>query len=198
MTAERIEYDIVALASLNDERYSTLQVRVLERLAEFECSRSEHLQKFARGGVANYEAHGHSRTYVAITPCEPSDIDVAGFFTIGMTSLDLTQASNSARTKLMGNIPLEVTGAYSIAELARSDRYTAAQLPGSVLLDEAKAKVAQARSLVAGRFLVVDAQEVVYERLYKPAGFRRVSVAKPPIGMEDRDFVVACAVIKDW
>lgn len=198
MTAERIEYDVVSLASLYDERYATLQARVLERLSEFECSRSEHLERFARGGVANYEAHGHSRTYVAITPCDPSDIDVAGFFTIGMTSLDLGQASKTARTRLMGNIPLEVTGAYSIAELARSDRYTSEQLPGSVLLDEAKANVAQARSLIAGRFLVVDAQEVVYERLYKPAGFRRVSVAKPPLGMEDRDFVVACAVIKDW
>ncbi|MCW3494557.1 hypothetical protein [Microbacterium sp. SSM24] len=133
-----------------------------------------------------------------LTPDDEYGVDVAGFFTIGMTYLDLTAASKNARAKLMGNIPMETTGAYCIAELARSDRFDATHLPGSVILDEAKAIVRRARDLIAGRFLVVDAQEVVFDRLYAPAGFKRVSVAMPPAGMEDRSFVTACAVIKDW
>ncbi|MCK8610128.1 hypothetical protein [Agromyces sp. C10] len=125
-------------------------------------------------------------------------VEVAAFFTVGLTSLDLTRASGAAKKKLMGNITMDQTGAYCIAELARSDRFTSEHLPGSVLIDEAKQVVKRARSYVAGRFLVVDAQEKVFERLYEPAGFKRVSVAEAPRGMEDRDFLTACCVIKDW
>lgn len=132
-----------------------------------------------------------------ITPVE-NDIDVAGFFTVGMTALNLGQASASARKKLMGDFSLDQTGAYSIAELARSDEYSAQQLPGSTILDEAKEVIKRARSYVAGRFVVVDARMEVFERLYKPAGFRTIEVAKPPMDMPEVEFVTACAVVKDW
>lgn len=195
--SEAITYDVVALAELEDARYKILADRVKERLAEFTCDRSSHLQKFARESVHRYEKHGHSRTYVLITAIE-NDIDIAGFFTVGMTALDLGKASKSARNKLMGDVTLGQTGAFSIAELARSDSYSSAQLPGSALLDEAKRVIRQARAHVGGRFLVVDAREEVFTALYAPAEFKKVSVAASPIGMEDTDFVTACCVIKDW
>lgn len=193
-----LEYDVFALADIADDKYSTLRDRVHERLEAFDCERSSHLQTFARSSVHKYEAHGHSRTYVLITPDDEFGVEVAGFFTVGLTSLDLTQATKSTRQKMMGSISMEQTGAYCIAELARSDRFSNDQLPGSVLLDEAKQVVARARNYVAGRFLVVDAQEKVFEKLYAPAGFRRINVAEAPRGMEDRDFLTACCVIKDW
>ncbi len=157
---ERIQYDVFALADVQDEKYHVLADRVNERLAEFACSRSPHLQNFARSDVHKYEAHGHSRTYVLITPIGET-VDVAGFFTVGMTALNLSKAGSSARKKLMGNITLDQTGAYSVAELARSDDYTAAQLPGSTILDEAKEVIKRARNYVAGRFVVVDARQEV-------------------------------------
>lgn len=194
---ERIQYDVFALADVQDEKYHVLADRVNERLAEFACSRSPHLQNFARSDVHKYEAHGHSRTYVLITPIGET-VDVAGFFTVGMTALNLSKAGSSARKKLMGNITLDQTGAYSIAELARSDDYTAAQLPGSTILDEAKEVIKRARNYVAGRFVVVDARQEVFDNLYEPAGFRVVDVAKSPGAMQDVKFVTACAVVKDW
>jgi len=132
-----------------------------------------------------------------ITPVD-NDIDIAAFFTVGMTALDLSQASKSARKTLMGDISLDQTGAFSIAELARSDSYTSAQLPGSLILDEAKEVIKRARGYVGGRFVVVDARNEVYEALYAPAGFKQVSVATSPRGMEGTDFVTACCVINDW
>lgn len=93
---------------------------------------------------------------------------------------------------------MQHTGAYTIAELARSDRFSAKQLPGSVILDEAKDIIRKSRNLIAGRFLVVDAQEKVFESLYGPAGFTRLAVAEPPKGMPEANFVTGCAVIKDW
>ncbi|MFJ4173470.1 hypothetical protein [Microbacterium sp. NPDC089696] len=195
--SERIQYDVFALADVEQEKYQLLAERVQESLAGFECERSPHLQTFARSSVHRYEAHGHSRTYVIITPTQDS-IDVAGFFTVGMTALNLSNATGSAKKKLMGDISLDQTGAYSIAELARSDSYSSAQLPGSTILDEAKEVIKRARSYVAGRFVVVDARQEVFDRLYQPAGFRIIDVAKAPMDMPDVPFVTACAVIKDW
>ncbi|MFB2554618.1 hypothetical protein [Herbiconiux liangxiaofengii] len=191
-----IPYDVVALEELRDPRWQSLRERVEECLIAFCCERSSHLQDFARTKVMSYERDGHSRTYVVITPTNDS-IDVAGFFTIGMTQLDLSKAAKQVKKKLTGIFSHTKTGAYSIAELARDDRYTSEDLPGSIILDEAFAVIKQARKFIGGRFLVVDARDVVMERLYKPAGFQVVGVATPPRGMEDVEFATACCQVRD-
>lgn len=193
-----LNYDVFALANIAGDEYPELRDRVYARLQEFECERSEHLQAFARHTVAKWEQHGHSRTYVLINPVGDGDIDVAGFFTVGMTALDYSNANSSLRKKLSGAVSSKRTGAYSIAELARSDRYTSEDLPGSVILSEAKRVIAEARQYVAGRFAVVDCQPKVFENLYEPAGFRQIDVAEPPKGMEDHNFITACCLVKDW
>ncbi len=200
MTTEsaRIPYFVLALAEILDGSQPALADRVKQRLAEFECFRSPHLEKFARHEVHKYERHGHSKTYVFLTPSGDSDIDGPAFFTVGMTSLDLSETSASKRRKFSGDISMSVTGAYSIAELAGSDAYTSAQLPGEVILGEANVVIRQAREHVAGRFLVVDAQRVVYERLYAPAGFSEITTARPPREMGDIEFVTACSKISGW
>ncbi len=193
-----LDYSVFALADLADDKYEAVREAVIARLKAFECSKSAHLEHFARTEIAKWEDHGHSRTYVLVCPNGDDGIDVPAFFTVGMTSLDYSKASSGIRKKLSGAISMTHTGAYTIAELARSDRYTSAQLPGSVILDEAKAIIRQSRELIAGRFLVVDAQPTVFEALYRDAGFRQIGVAKPPKSMPDAEFITACAVIKDW
>lgn len=193
-----VNYAVFALSELAGDDYTVLREAVEERLQAFECERSPHLEEFARVSVRKYEEHGHSRTYVLVCPDGEDAIDVPAFFTVGMTSLDLTAVSSNLRKKLNGNISMEHTGAYTIAELARSDRYTSEQLPGSVILDEAKEIVRQSRELIAGRFLVVDAQEAVFDALYGPAGFKRIGTAKSPQSMQDKAFITACAKISDW
>jgi hypothetical protein len=196
-SVELITYDVVALAELRDEKLNILRERVEECLSAFECVRSPHLQDFARDSVQNYERDGHSRTYVLMTPAEDT-IDVAGFFTIGMAQLDLSKASRQVKKKLTGQFSHNRTAAYSIAELARDDRYSPEQLPGRAILDEAFTMIKWAQKYIGGRFLVVDAREAVMEQLYKPAGFKVVGVAVPPRGMEDVEFATACCQIRDW
>ncbi|MBF4575045.1 hypothetical protein [Frondihabitans sp. VKM Ac-2883] len=195
---DRVAYSVFALSDLEGDTYQPLREAVRERLASFECARSPHLQEFARSKVKGWESHGHSRTYVLVCAAGDEGIDVPAFFTVGMTSIDFTKASSGIRKKLSGSISMLQTGAYTIAELARSDRFTGEQLPGSVILDEAKEIIRQSRALIAGRFLVVDAQVKVFESLYRPAGFKQLAIAEPPMGMPDEDFVTGCAVIRDW
>lgn len=192
-----IEFDVTSLSSLDDEKYAPLKKRVLERLQNFECSRSPHLQDYARTAVHRWERHGHSKTYVFISAFE-DDIDVPAFFSVGMATLDLSEVSKTLRKRIMGDFSVEQTGAFSIAELARSDDYTASQLPGTVILDEAKEVIRRARGYIGGRFLVVDSKPAVFDTLYKPQGFKQIGLAKAPKGMEDSDFVTSCCVIKDW
>lgn len=195
---EHILYDVVSLNELTDPKYGVLLEAVEARLAEFKCKRSTHLENFARSGFRKYEEQGHSRTYVLITPTEDEGVDVPAFFTIGMTVLDLSQVSERLRKRLSGQVTLNVTGAYSIAELARHDDYTNAQLPGEVILDEAKRVIVNAREHVAGRFAVVDCKREVLKALYEPAGFKEIQVAESPSSMEETDFITACCVIKKW
>lgn len=193
-----VNYDVFALSDLEGEQYEPLRDAVAERLRNFKCERSPHLERFAREKVQSWEDHGHSRTYVLVCPDGDEGIDVPAFFTIGMTGLDLTAVSKGLRKKLHGSITLNHTGAYTIAELARSDAYSSEQLPGSTILAEAHLIVRQSRQLIAGRFLVVDAQQKVFDALYGPAGYKQIGLASPPQDMPDAEFITACAVIKDW
>lgn len=193
-----ISYDIFSLESIQDEKYATLRDAVNLKLSKFECAQSPHLEKFARSQVHRYENHGHSKTYILVTLLENSVLDVVAFFTVGMATLDFEAMGNSMRKKLSGDFSSTVVGAFAIAELARSDRYSSSQLPGSVILDEAKRVIVNARGYIGGRYLVVDAQPKIFDKLYKPAGFRLISTAKAPRGMEDKDFITAACLIRDW
>jgi len=188
---------VASLSSLDDDKYRPLLERVMERLSEFKCDRSEHLQDYARSAVKKWENHGHSRTYVFIA-AQGDDIVVPAFFAVGMNVLNLSNASRSAKKKLMGTISQEQTGAFCITELARSDDFTSEELPGSTILDEAKNVVREARKYVGGRFLVVDSQDAVFESLYSKHDFKRIGLAEAPRGMEGSEFVTSCCVIKDW
>lgn len=193
-----VNYDVFALSDLEGDQYTPLREAVADCLNQFECARSPHLERFAREKVQSWEDHGHSRTYVLVCPDGNDGIDVPAFFTIGMTGLDLSEVPKQLKKKLHGSITLNHTGAYTIAELARSDRYSSAQLPGATLLDEAHQIVRQSRQLIAGRFLVVDAQPKVFEHLYEPAGYKQIGLARPPQDMPDAEFITACVVIKGW
>lgn len=193
-----ITYDVLALAELDNEDYRDLREAVYSCLSTFSCHRSTHLQEFARTKVGDYEKHGHSRTYVFICPVGDDDIDVPAFFTVGMTALDLRKASSNKRKKFSGNISVEITGAYSIAELAPSDTYTRVQLPGSVILEEAKHAIARAKAHVGGRFAVVDARRRVFQSLYGPAGFTELHGTDGPIGTTPDDFITAACLLRDW
>ena len=192
-----LTYEVFPLAVVLEPRFKTVGVAVRARLDSFECANSPHIQEFARQKVHMWERHGNSRTYVLISELD-GEIDVPAFFTVGVAMLDLQRATGSNRKKLMGDVSMEQAGAFSIAELARSDKYTPAQLPGSVILDEAKEVVKRARGYIGGRFLMVDSQPIIFDKLYAPAGFKKLDVATPPKGMEGTEFVTSCCVIKDW
>lgn len=190
-----IEYDVVSLVELR--AYPDLFEHVVDRLRSFRCARSKHLQDYANGGFWKYEQHQHSRTYVFLTPDGDESVAVPAFFSVGKASLDFSAVTRSTRQRLAGGISVETTGAYLIAELARCDSFTTEQLPGNVILREALDVIHQARRHIAGRYVLVDSQEVAFRRLYEPAGFRHLKLATPPKGMDDKQFVTSVLRVRD-
>lgn len=192
-----ISYLRISWDALADAGFEQLHKFVNDALSVFECQRSKHLQDFARTGIKRYSDHGHSKTYVLLEVVDGKPIDVAAFFTVGLQSLSFQDVSNSAKKRLFGDFTYASTGAYLIAELARSDKYSSEMLPGEVILKEALDVIANARENVGGRFLMVDCQEMVFRALYEPNGFKQLRTANPPQSMPDVPFITAARLIKD-
>ena len=148
--------------------------------------------------MTRHETHGNAKTYLLLTNYSHQPPDVAGFFTVGLQSLSFDKLNNSTKKKLSGNFSYDQAGAYLIAQLARSDRYTTEQLCGATILKEAFRIIASAKTFIGGRFLVVDFQEVIFQKLYEPHGFKRLYTANPPRSMPDSEFVTAGCLIKDF
>ena len=193
-----VPYFVIPLQTLLLPEWEDLAAQVFTSLATFECARSKHLQDFARRDHLKYEAHGHSRTYFLVTNSSQQPLEVIAFFTVGMATLNFGKVqSKTLKSKLLGNITTTEAGAYSIAELARSDKYTSQQMPGATILQEAKNVIRQARQHVGGRYLVVTAQPAVFRSLYEPAGFAAIHSAEPPRAMPGMHFVAGCCQIRD-
>ena len=194
-----LTYDVISYSWLFKNADDDTRQEISEMLTRFECARSPHLEHFARAEIARYERHGNSRSYLLLTELSAGHLEIAGFFAVGISTLDLSKTSRSQRKKFSGDFSqTESVGAYSIAQLARSDKFTSAEIPGTTILREATTVITRARSHVAGRFAVVDAQPKIVDELYSEVGFRVVHGAKAPRGMEDREFVTAACVIRDW
>ena len=172
---------------------------VAGELKKFRCNRSAQIEAFAHDSVDRFERDDNLRTYVFVAPAvEGAAMRILGLFAVGMTVLDyFAVVTKSKKKRLMGEVSVEVAGAYSIAELARSDEVSPEELPGKAILDEAVTAIAQAHASVGGRWIAVDCREEVFRALYEPAGFRIFNAkASSPSGMRDVDFLTACCVTK--
>jgi hypothetical protein len=192
-----MEYDTISLQALESPEYASIRTDVMASLEKFECKRSPHLENFARSKVWDYESSGMSRTYVLTTVLPENVLEVAALFTIGLTTFDFTKLEKSVKKKLLGKISLEIGGAYSIAELARSDKYTNQDLEGMTILNEASKVILNAQTIVGGRYVIVDAQAKIHDTLYSKAGFRVLHPAIAPLTMADKEFFTGACIVRD-
>lgn len=176
------EFFCVSLETLSDPKYRQLRTLVENQLSQFSCANSDHHQEFARKKLLTADNNGISRSYVIIHQSSGTTVSLAAYFIVGLRALSLKNLSKSQRVKLMGNWPSEALGAYYIAELARSDAFPSEVLSGRQILDSAIGVVRSARALIGGRMLMVDSKELVYSRLYSPAGFTKIGSAPAPMG----------------
>lgn len=112
---------------------------------------------------------------------------IAGYFTIGISSvvLDEAEISKKKRKTLQSKMfpRNNSVGCFVIGELCRSDDYTSDELPGEYILNECLSVIKEVQQMIGGRSVLVDSRRALLESLYSKRGFKELM----PAGSETED-----------
>ena len=162
---------IVSLAELLDGGFSKSGIR--KAFSRFKCERDPDVSMFLKAHAIQNEGTGASRTYLALSSdaLDEDRLEVVAFVTIAVTVTDYTDIDLGRRLQIMGRVPGVQTSnffpGYLVAQLARDDRYTHEDFDASELLPFAEEMIADAISVVGGRFAYIDCRDELvsyYER----------------------------------
>ena len=148
MTQEEKEklYSTYELLSITELSY--------EQISTFKCVRNSDLENFILSTALDYEERQISRTFVLFD--STSDC-IVGYFTLSIKSLSTNGMSKSVIKKIDGiSKSRACIHCYLLGQLGISDPYDKFKL-GTLLLDDAYEIIKNARVLVAGRIILVDA-----------------------------------------
>lgn len=156
----------------------------------FCCEKSKYHVDFLQEKAKDHTLHNKSRTYVMVDrnalfnymdTGDGADCIIAAFFTIGISSILLSDERISAkrRKKLKTHTFArdDTIRCFVIGELCRSDAFSSTELPGLVILDECLGVIARAQDIVGGRIVLVDSRRKVLDSLYVKRGFQELRPA---------------------
>jgi hypothetical protein len=202
-----LSYSLVGVGGLDSLSDQNIAQELKAQMRDFECLDTRTVKRFiTTDSVYIAEDHGESRTYLAVNEADNSLI---GFFTLGLTSVSWEKVtcsdgwsalSKSKRTKYSKGIRKSTdgyVGVYTIGELARSNRFTHEDFPGTVLLKEAISQVMRAREISGGRFLLVDSLQHLYAALYSNAGFIKIGDREAPDEDDDAQYCVSILTLEN-
>lgn len=204
-------YYVVGVSEFSTHPDSFLVDSLKQQMKGFECDvQSSTIERFVcTDQVYLKEKCGESRTYVMYErPDGESEPVLLGFFTLGVTSLQWETVENSDYYLGLNNKQKkhltqflygrrDHIGLYTIGELARAKSTPKEKLPGAVILKEALDMVKRAQQIAGGRFVLVDSLPVLYERLYKGAGFEVVDEKKVPGEKGEEDCYVSLLPVEN-
>ncbi|WEV47519.1 hypothetical protein OZX62_04425 [Bifidobacterium sp. ESL0690] len=176
------------------------EIAIFNALKRFECSRSQSVQSFVSNKVEAIEESNEGRTYLLVCKQPDGTVEVAGFFELCLTSIDFGKMSGKKQKQFKGpytHLRDNHAGGYCIGELGRSDKYSKNELPGKVILKEARSLIGRSQNVVGGRYALIDARREIFENLYRPAGFKEVVTTNVP-AEGDMDIVVGVAKVSTW
>ena len=139
--------------------YATFKLCPLEEISSsllntFSCKINSDLTNFIHNTAIDFEVRQIARTFILLNI---SKNEVVGYFTISMKSLSTNGMSKTIIKKIDGVSNSRVCiHSFLIGQLGISDNYAEYKL-GTLLLDDAFSKIEMAYTLVAGRYILVDA-----------------------------------------
>ncbi|MDR0501580.1 MAG: hypothetical protein LBG97_10145 [Coriobacteriales bacterium] len=170
---------------LTDCKYTK---KLLEQmLGEFFCERDKDIETFLHNKAVDYELSGISRTYLYIVSNQKSDIvDVAAYFSIALTSINLADASSNRRSKILGKTPgsgfKDDFGGVLIAQLGRNDAFVTSEVNGERIIADCELTIEKGRKWLGGRVAYLDCKKALvgyYERF----GYRLLSDVPSDTGL---------------
>lgn len=138
----------VTIWSLSEIARAATEKSVQEALKAFECHRDDDVTEFLRKHALDYETQDICRTFLVL---EDAALDVGEIVIIAFFALAVVTTVEQGEAE-----PENLSPAFLIAHLARSDAFSHEQYDGSQLLREAEEMIATASDLVGGRLIYLD------------------------------------------
>jgi hypothetical protein len=152
-------------AALREIIIKTPSLELLENkmLKEFRCERDQDVEAFIHNKAIFFENNGLSRTYLYLDGDNLSNLKVAAYFTTAITVTNFMAIPKSRREKILGSTPGRNNQDYFagllVAQLARSDDYSKAEIDGAELLGTCESIIEQGRNYLGGKIIYLDAKE---------------------------------------
>lgn len=146
----------------------------------FRCKREKDLEIFLRTKAVMYDNTNLGKTSLIIDKeaFERGEFKIMAFFTIGQTSIDISELSKTRKKKLLGSVPgrdkLKSYQAFLIGQLGRSDDYSSQDISGEIILNECYAEIQRVQRLIGGRLLLLECREHMFDLFYKKRGFEKL------------------------
>src|SRR5262249_47639035 len=87
----------------SEEPLRTVRLNSSHRVADFNCSKSERVQKFLRQGTGLYQGRNFSRVFILPDPDDP--MRVWGYYTLSAAFIVPEDTSKTQRKRTVNNIP---------------------------------------------------------------------------------------------
>lgn len=174
-----IDYKVISLRTLLDNlgENDTKLDNILKR---FSCQNEKDLETFLHSKAIIYEKSNIGKTFLLVDEKELEDnnFKIIGFFTLGITSIDISNISSNRRRKMLDSIPgrdkLSSISAYLIGQLGRCDSYSKEKLPGEIILKEAYAAIDRAIEVIGGNLLILECREHMFSKFYEKYDFKKL------------------------
>jgi len=146
-----MKYKLLKQQSLLD---LTTKSQIRKLLKTFQCSKNEDLEDFIHNKAITFELNGRSRTYLLI---DIKDKKLMGYFSISITTLDISSLSNEIQKLLYGDNKIKnyYIPCYLIGQLGKSD--ICKNKIGKKLLKKSIEIIYNNYLDLNGRFILIDA-----------------------------------------
>jgi hypothetical protein len=164
---------------------NTLNRTKLKKLLKtFKCSLNKDIEFFLHRNALLFEQKQRSKTYIYLNI---DTMEVAGYFTIGISCIDVESFSISTLQKIYdkNHISKKCLPCYIIGQLGKSDKYK--KVKGTTLLKKSIEIIQEANKLLNSKIIVLDS--INYKKViefYKEYGFfelEEILVSKESIKM---------------
>ena len=173
------DYLLLSLGELLErEEYSNL---IKSSLSEFNCKSETDLEDFLSKNAIEYQRNHFGKTFIFVDKqlLEEGSISIMAFFTIGLTSLDISGLKKKAKKKLLGSVPgrdnMTSYSAFLIGQLGRADNYTRDDIDGSTILNECYCLIDEIQQKVGGRLIILECRPHLFEKFYSKHDYKKLN-----------------------
>jgi len=158
-----------------------LEEVISEAIAAFSC-KDKDVEYFLKNKSFEFEKRDKSRTYLVFDDAKyvAGDVTILAYFTLSLKSLDFRDTLSKSKIKDIDGFSKEVSGvAIALIGQFGKDENEAKNVPGKDLLDLCMDKIYQVKTLIGGRYVLIECQDIdKVVNFYRANGFETLQLDK--------------------